>query len=143
MNNIAIIFSPFFDRDYNRIWSVLKIIAIISGPSLYHIGYMCMRWFRTQVKVRHMALADYKNKKGLLASIIGVFCDCEYITDDDGFDSKLNFRLPFYTLLGTIFIGSRDFLVKKHFRQQRVCHQHRIVSPKPRKRGFLEVQNRW
>ena len=53
-----------------------------------------------------MALADYKNKKGLLASIIGVFCDCEYITDDDGFDSKLNFRLPFYTLLGTVFIGS-------------------------------------
>ena len=50
-------------------------------------------------QVRHMALADYKYKKGLSASIIGVFCDCDYITDDDGFDSKLNFRLPFYTLL--------------------------------------------
>ena len=57
-----------------------------------------------------MALADYKNKKGLLASIIGVFCDCEYITDDDGFDSKLNFRLPFYTLLGTVF----DWLMRPY-----------------------------
>ena len=121
----------------------MTIVAIISGPALYRLYVYDNLWFRTLVKVRHMALADYKNKKGLLASIIGVFCDCEYITDDDGFDSKLNLRLPFYTLLGTIFIGSRDFLVKKRFRHQRVCHQHRIVSPKPRKRGFLEVQNRW
>ena len=64
----------------------------------------------TSGQVRHMAVADYKNKKGLLASIIGVFCDCEYITDDDGFDSKLNFRLPFYTLLGTIFISVKSKL---------------------------------
>ena len=58
-----------------------------------------------------MALADYKNKKGLLASIIGVFCDCEYITDDDGFDSKLNFRLPFYTLLGLVSHPIRGLLI--------------------------------
>ena len=64
----------------------------------------------TSGQVRHMTLADYKNKKGLLASIIGVFCDCEYITDDDGFDSKLNFRLPFYTLLGTVFISVKSKL---------------------------------
>ena len=63
----------------------------------------------TSGQVRHMALADYKNKKGLLASIIGVFCDCEYITDDDGFDSKLNFRLPFYTLLGTVLRSPLQF----------------------------------
>ena len=54
---------------------------------------------RLQGQVRHLALADYNNKKGLVAAIIGIFCDCEYITEDDGFDSKLNFRLPFYTLL--------------------------------------------
>ena len=68
----------------------------------------------TSGQVRHMALADYKNKKGLLASIIGVFCDCEYITDDDGFDSKLNFRLPFYTLLGTVFIQVKSKLDGSH-----------------------------
>ena len=54
-----------------------------------------------------MALNQYKNKKGLVASVIGVFCDCEFITEDDGFDSKLNFRLPFYRLLeGYYFTGT-------------------------------------
>ena len=50
-------------------------------------------------QVRHATLSNYHDKKALVSSIIGIFCDCEYITEDEGFDSKLNFRLPFYTIL--------------------------------------------
>ena len=45
------------------------------------------------------AINECEDKRGLARAIIGIFCDCELITDDEGFDSKLNFRLPFYTLL--------------------------------------------
>ena len=50
-------------------------------------------------QIRHQAINDFPDKKGLARSIIGIFCDCELITDDQGFDNKLSFRLPFYTLL--------------------------------------------
>ena len=61
-----------------------------------------------QKKVRHATLSAYANKRQLVSSIIGIFCDCEHITDDDGFDSKLNFRLPFYTLLEGLWMFKSD-----------------------------------
>ena len=50
-------------------------------------------------QIRHQAINEFPDKKGLARAVLGIFCDCELITDDEGFDSKLNFRLPFYTLL--------------------------------------------
>jgi len=57
-------------------------------------------------QIRHQAINQFEDKKGLARAIIGIFCDCELITDDQGFDNKLSFRLPFYTLLeGTEFLN--------------------------------------
>jgi len=50
-------------------------------------------------QLRHSAIRNFEDKYGLAKAVIGVFCDCELVTDDEGFDSKFSYRMPFYTVL--------------------------------------------